>query len=513
MDEAFVVLKSFKNDCCELDLNSYSSLIDGLFRVKRFKEGHDMYRRMIEAYIMPDVVLYTIVIRGLCDEGRVHDAFKMIKEMSDRNLVPDTQAYNTLIKGFYDAGLLDEARSLKLEISGVGEFPDASTYTILISGMCRYGLVGDAENIFNEMEKCGCVPSVVTFNALIDGLCKLGELQKAHLLFYKMEIGRNPSLFLRLTQGSDRVVDSGSLQTLVTKLCESGSTLKAYKLLNQLADTVIVPTITTYNILINGLCKAGILDGAFKLFKELQLKGNSPDSVTYGTLINGLQSVGREDDAFMLLEEMVGNGCKPTPAIYKTLMKWSCRRKKTFAAFNLWLKYLKSLPKRNEKVINMVENYLQNGEIERPVRLLLDMDIKLQDLDSAPYTIWLIGFCQGRKTNEALMLLSILKDYNINLTPPSCVILISTLSREGKLNLAVEVFLYALEKGFILKPRICNNLIKSLLRSRFVTDDVFALMEKMGSCGYDLDSYLDDGTRFLLNNLRRRQEMQNVLVK
>ncbi|KAK9069232.1 hypothetical protein SSX86_013349 [Deinandra increscens subsp. villosa] len=514
MDEAFVLLKNFKNDGFALDLNSYSSFIDGLFRTKRFKEAHDMFQKMIDADITPDVVLHTIMIRGLCDEGRVQDAFKMIKEMTDRNLVPDTQAYNTLIKGFCDMGLLDEARSLKLEISGVNEFPDTLTYTILISGMCRYGLVGDAENIFNEMEKCGCVPSVVTFNSLIDGLCKSGELQKAHLLFYKMEIGRNPSLFLRLTQGSDRVVDSGSLQTLVTKLCESGSTLKAYKLLNQLADTVMMPTITTYNILINGLCKAGILDGAFKLFKELQLKGNMPDSVTYGTLINGLQSVGREDDAFMLLEQMVGSGCKPTPAVYKTLMKWSCRRKKTFAAFNLWLKYLKSLPKRDERVINLVEGYLQKGEIERPVRLLLDMDIKLQDLDSAPYTIWLIGFCQGRKTKEALTLLSILKEYNINLTPPSCVMLISTLCREGKFSLGVEVFLYALERGFILKPRICNNLIKSLIQSRIIAyDDVYALMEKMESCGYDLDVYLDDRTKFLLHNRRKQERRRNVLTR
>ncbi|KAK1427103.1 hypothetical protein QVD17_15786 [Tagetes erecta] len=514
MEEAFVILKYFKNDGFDLNLNSYSSFIDGLFRAKRFKEAYGMFQKMIKADITPDVVLYTIMIRGLCDDGRVHDAFKMIKEMSDRNLVPDTQAYNTLIKGFCDAGLLDEARSLKLEVSGVNGFPDACTYTILISGMCRYGLVGDAENIFTEMEKYGCVPSVVTFNSLIDGLCKSGKYQKGHILFHRMEIGRNPSLFLRLTQGSDRVVDSGSLQTLVTKLCESGSTLKAYKLLNQLADTVIMPNITTYNILINGLCKEGKLDGAFKLFKDLPSKGYSPDSVTYGTLINGLQRVGREDDAFMLLEEMVADGCKPTPAVYKTLMTWSCRRKKTFAAVNLWIKYLKSLPKRDKKVINLVENYLQKGEFDRAVRLLLDMDIKSQDLDSAPYTIWVIGFCQGHKSKEALMLLSILKEYNISLSPPSCVMLICTLLKERKLNLAVEVFFYTLEKGFILKRRICNNLIRSLLRSQFIADDdAFALVEKMRSCGYDLDSYLDGNTKFLLYNHQRKQELQDVLTR
>ncbi|KAI3678025.1 hypothetical protein L6452_37304 [Arctium lappa] len=506
MEEAFVLLKAFKKDGYDLDLNGYSCLIDGLFRARMFKEAHGMFQKMMETGITPDVILYTIMIRGLCDDGRVQDAFELLRNMSNRELVPDTRAYNTLIKGFCDKGLLDEARSLKLEISEVNQFADSCTYTILISGMCKHGLVGEAQNIFDEMEKLGCIPSVATFNALIDGLCKSGELQKAHHLFYRMEIGRNPSLFLRLTQGADRVVDSGSLQTLVTKLCESGLTLKAYKLLTQLADTAILPNITTYNILINGLCKLGKIDGALKLLKELQLKGKSPDSVTYGTLINGLHSIGRENDSFMLLEEMMKNGCTPTAAIYRSLMKWSCRKKKIFAAFSLWLKFLSSMPKREEKTMKLVEEKLQKGEVERPVRLLLDMDIKLGDFDSAPYTIWLIGLCQAHNTVEALKLFDILKEYNINVTPPCCVILIDALCKQRKLNLAIEVFLYSLKKGFILKPRICNNLLKSLLHSQYEKELAFDLIKKMESCGYDLDAYLNDDTRFLLNSCWRTQD-------
>ncbi|KAJ9543248.1 hypothetical protein OSB04_022955 [Centaurea solstitialis] len=500
MDEAFVLLKAFKKDGYSLDLNGYSCLIDGLFRARMYKEAHSMFEKMIEAGITPDVVLYTIMIRGLCDDGRVQDAFELLRTMSSNGLVPDTRAYNTLIKGFCDKGLLDEARSLKLEISEVNQFADTCTYTILISGMCKHGLVGEAQNIFDEMEKLGCIPSVATFNALIDGLCKSGELNKAHHLFYRMEIGRNPSLFLRLTQGSDRVVDGGSLQTLVTKMVESGLTLKAYKLLTQLADTAILPNITTYNILINGLCKSGKIEGALKLLKELQLKGKSPDSVTYGTLINGLQSVGRENDAFMLLEEMVKNGCAPSAAIYRCLMKWSCRRKKTFAAFGLWLKFLSGMPKREEKTMKLVEEQLSKGEVERPVRSLLDMDMKLGDFDSAPYTIWLIGLCQARKTVEAVTLFDILKEYDINVTPPSCVMLIDTLCKQRKPKLAIEVFVYALEKGFVLKPRICNNLLKNFLRSPNGEEHAFEVLKKMESCGYDLESYLDDDIRFLLNS-------------
>lgn len=493
MDEAFDLLKSFKKDGFDLDLNSYSSLIDGLFRAHRFKEAHDTFHKATNSGITPDGILYTIMIRGLCDEGRVDDAFKLIKEMTDKDLVPDTQAYNTLIKGFCDKGLLDEAQSLKLEISGVDNFPDSCTYTILISSMCRYGLVDDAQNIFNEMEKYGCVPSVITFNALIDGLYKSKQPEKSFHLFHRMEIGKNPFLFLRFNQGSDRVVER------VTELCESGSPLEAYKLLTQIS---FLPTITTNNILINGLCKAGLLDAALNLFKKLKVKGNTPDSVTYSTLIHGLESVGREKDAIMLVKEMVENGCKPTPAVYKTLMKWSCRRNKTFAAFNLWLEYLKTVSKRDEEVIKLVENHLQNGEIERPMRLLLDMDIKSRDLDPAPYTIWLIGFCQVHKTTEALKLFAILKEYDITLTPASCVMLITTLLGESNLNMALEVFHYSLQKGFILKPRICSNLLRSLIRSHDMSNHAIELMKKMDSCGYDMDSI-----KWF------KQGIQNVLTK
>lgn len=192
---------------------------------------------------------------------------------------------------------------------------------------------------------------MVTFNALIYGLCKAGKLEEAQLLFYRMEIGRNPSLFLRLSQGANRILDTASLQTMVEQLCISGFILKAYKTLMQLADSGVAPNIITYNILINGYCKAGNINGAFKLLKELQLKGLSPDSVTYGTLINGLLIVKRDEDAFKVFDQMLKAGCAPTTAVYKSLMTWSCRRKKVPLAFNIWLQYLHNTPGRdNEEV-------------------------------------------------------------------------------------------------------------------------------------------------------------------
>lgn len=510
LDEAYALLRTFERDGYALNLNGYSCLIDGLFRAKRHNEAQAWFRKMIKEDINPDVVMYTIMIRGLSEAGRVQEALKLLGEMAEKDLAPDTYCYNALIKGFCNMGLLDEARSLQLEISNQDCFPNACTYTILICGMCRNGLVEEAQQIFNEMEKLNCVPSVVTFNALIDGLCKAGQLEEAHLLFYKMEIGRNPSLFLRLSQGVNRVLDSASLQRMVEQLCESGAILKAYKLLMQLADdSEVMPDITTYNVLINGFCKAGNVNGAFKLFKDLQLKGLSPDCITYGTLIDGLQRLDRDEDAFDVFHQMEKNGIAPSFDVYKTLMTWSCRRRKVSLAFSLWLKYLMHLPGREEEAIRAVEVHFEEGEVEKAIRGILQMDYKRKNFDLGPYTIMLIGLCQAKRVNEAMTIFSVLTNTRVIVTPPSCAKLILGLCHEGNLELAIKVFLYTLENGFTMMPQTYRRLLNCVLRSRD-RKHAMGLLSKMRSFGYDLDGYSYQTMNFVRHGSWDTRKMENV---
>ncbi|KAF9679626.1 hypothetical protein SADUNF_Sadunf06G0034300 [Salix dunnii] len=510
VDEAFSLLRLFEKDGYVLDVRGYSCLIRGLFRAKRYEDVQLLYRKMIGDNVKPDVYLYTIMMKGLAEAGKVRDALELLNEMTERGVVPDTVCYNVLIKGFCDMGLLSEARSLQLEISRRDCFPNAKTYSILISGMCRNGLTRDAQEIFNEMEKHGCYPSAVTFNSLIDGLCKTGQLEKANLLFYKMEIGRNPSLFLRLSQGPDHVLDSASLQKMVEQLCDSGLIHKAYKILMQLADSGDAPGIYTYNILVNGFCKLGNFNGAYKLFREMQFKGLSPDTVTYGTLINGLLRFQREEDAFKVFDQMEKNGCTPDAAVYRTMMTWMCRRMELPRAFSLWLKYLRNIRSQEDEAIKAIEGYFEKQEVEKAVRGLLEMDFKLNDFDIGPYAIWLIGLCQTRRVDEALKIFLILEEYKVIITPPSCVKLIYFLLKEGNLDRAIDVFLYTIEKGYLLRRRVANRILTKLVRRRgeMGRDRAIYLLCRMKSVGYDLDAHLLPWTKALLHR-HDVQEMEN----
>ncbi|XP_074320749.1 pentatricopeptide repeat-containing protein At1g79540-like [Silene latifolia] len=497
VDEAFSLSKGFETQGYVLGVKGHSCLIDGLCRVGRIEEAKNWFRKLLEDNITPDVVMYTIMIKGFCAAKRLEDACNMFQEMTDKGIVPDTQCYNILIKGFCDAGLLQQARSLKLEISKNGCFPDTHTHTILICGMCRKGLVGEAKQIFDEMEKHGCLPSVVTFNALIDGLCKVRQFEEARLMFYKMEIGRNPSLFLRLSQGTDRVMDKASLENLIARLCESGLYHKAYRLLTKLAENGAVPNIVTYNILINGMCRIRNMDGAFKIFKELQLKGESPDAVTYGTLINGLFKADREEEAMAMVEGMIKKGISPSSSIYRSLMTWSCRMRKVSMSFALWMNYLRSFENLDNNVIRLIEEHFEKGDVEEAIRSLLKIDIKRKDFDLGPYSICLIGFCQARRVDEALKFFQVLQEFNVTVPLQSCVRLLHVCCIARKLDSAADVFGYALEKGFRIPRRKCNLILCSMFRSEPHVNHAINLVKKMDAMGFNLDAQLSQKTKAL----------------
>uniref|UniRef100_A0A5B6ZCU7 Pentatricopeptide repeat-containing protein n=2 Tax=Davidia involucrata TaxID=16924 RepID=A0A5B6ZCU7_DAVIN len=138
------------------------------------------------------------------------------------------------------------------------------------------------------------------------------------------------------------------------------------------------------------------------------------------------------------------------------------------------------------------------------------MDFKLRNFDSAPYTIWLIGLCQAGRSEEALKIFNILEECGINVSPPSCVMLIRNLCREQNLDQAMDIFLYTLEKGFMLMPRICNQLLKCLLCSQGKAKHALDLVNRMKSMGYDLDSCLHQTTKFLLRGHWNTREMENA---
>ncbi|KAH7570259.1 hypothetical protein JRO89_XS05G0077900 [Xanthoceras sorbifolium] len=458
---------------CRPDFVAYNALLNGFCKLGRVDEAFALLRSFEKDDFKLGLRGYSSLIDGLFRTRRYNEAYAQFRKMSEVNVEPDVVLYTVMIRGLSEAGKVKDAVKLMDEMNERGLVPDTYCYNAVIKGFCDAGLLNQARSLQLEILKRDSFPNTCTYTILICGMCRNGLVGEAQQIFNEME------------KGANRVFDSASLKTMVEQYCESGLVLKAYKILMQLSDSGNVPDIITHNILINGFCRAGNMHGAFKLFKELKVKGLSADSVTYGTLINGLQRVGREEDAFIVFDQMAKNGCAPSMSVYKSLMTWSCRRSKVTVAFTLWLKYLRGISGREDKAMEAIEEHFEKGELEKAVRGLLEMDFNSNDFNLAPYTIWLIGLCQIGQ-------------------------LIHGLCKRGKLDLAIDAFLYTLKNGFKLMPRVCNYLLKSLFLSEYEKHHAYDLLSRMESLGYDLDSYLYGTTKSLLSYPWNTQEMETV---
>lgn len=500
VDRAFELFHSLEELNICPDAYTYTSLIHGLFKAGKFDEARKYFRDWFEGQATPSLVSYNMMINEFCKADKIDKAFELLTVMTAKQCLPDTHCYNTLIKGLCNVRQIDKARALKLEMAQKGCPPDDATYTTLIHGLCKEGLVDEARRMFDEMTRIGLLPTVMTYNILINGLCNAGEVEKAYILFYKMEMGNNPSLFLSITQGSDSIADGADFQALVERLCNSDQTLRAYKLVRRLIESGVMPDTVTYNTLMNGLCKADKLEGALKLFKEMLLKGYRPDVYTYNILINGLCRANRDADAFTLFNQMAGKGCNPNVATYKTLMISLSHRGRLSQAFQLWINHMSQRSGINNQDfcnIQLIQKIFEEGNLVEAFRTAVKMDMMQDAADSGAYCIIIIALYKAGRLDDALKLVGIVQEHNLDLTASTYVLLITGLCEDGRLTAAVELFRESLERGILLKSPVCNKILRGLcLQGR--KDKAHDILNEMIHAGYDLKIFLDDNSRALL---------------
>ncbi|KAK1310053.1 hypothetical protein QJS10_CPA08g00387 [Acorus calamus] len=495
LDEAFKLARSFKQEGFQLGLFDYSCLIDGLFERGCFHEAVWLYGTVLEEGLVPNLVLYSVLINWFAKAGRMEEAFGLFNEMVRQGLVPDKFCYNALIEGLCQVGSLNRAYKLLRELPDRGVVPDVRPYNIVINGLCKAQLIDKALKLFEEIQIKGLSPSAVTYATLIDGLCKAGMSVDAEILYRKLE-RNNPSpsneRIGREMKGNSPPL---SVDKRVKLLCDLGEFIKAYELLRDLdKGRGVAPNISLYNILIAGLCWERKFSEALKLFHQLQIRGLSPDAVTYGTLIDGLQDVGRFEDALGVFEQMVRNACAPNLNLYIIITKTLCRIHRVLQAIALWLDYISQrsgLSDWEDETIASLRRDYEMGSIKDVVMGLLDLDHERGNGDCLPYIIWLIGFCQVGRNEEALMIFDVLTMRGIDVTPAGCVWLVKNLCQEGKLDSAMRVMLFALKKCFVLVESVGNLLINRLCQ-RNRRQEALYLVQKMSISGYDMDKYLSE---------------------
>ncbi|GJV58020.1 putative pentatricopeptide repeat-containing protein [Tanacetum coccineum] len=139
--------------------------------------------------LKPNVVTYSTLIQGLFRVGRCEDGRKLFDAMRAK----DINVYNIIINGDGKCGKHDIARVLFQDLTNKGLHPDVHTYSVMISGLCREGLVRDAKQLFLQMAESGCPPDNVSYRVLLQGYLRNQYYDDVEMLLHEMD-GRGFSL-------------------------------------------------------------------------------------------------------------------------------------------------------------------------------------------------------------------------------------------------------------------------------------------------------------------------------
>ncbi|KDP27439.1 hypothetical protein JCGZ_19800 [Jatropha curcas] len=228
-------------------------------------EALELFLKIKNKGILPNVVTYNTLIRGLCMSSRWKEAFMLLNQMLRANVIPNLITFSTLVDGFCKEGKVSKAHGVVKLMMQRGLEPNVITYNSFMDGYCLHNQVDQAKNTFNLMVSKGCTPNVFTYNILIHCYWKRKRIDEAMLLFDEM-----PCKGLSPNHG----------------LCKAKSPWAAHKFFKDMCAIGHSPNIVTYSILIDGFCKHSRLDIAFDLFYEMQKNLLKPHLIIYNTLID-----------------------------------------------------------------------------------------------------------------------------------------------------------------------------------------------------------------------------------
>ncbi|GMY10872.1 auxin response factor 12-like [Fagus crenata] len=214
--------------------DQYTMLINGFFKKGLKKDGFELYEKMKQNGVFPNlytyncmtvelfsemcergvvcnVVTYNMLAGGFCQERRVWEVDgPNEKHWYKSKLITS----NTLIYGFCNVGRFDKASCLFDQLKSIDQSPTLVTYIVLFA----------IADLFREMEEEGISSSKVTYTILINEASKLPKSMS------EMHLEQNDVTY----------------NTMILGYCKEGSSYMALRLLKEMGEGRLVPNVATY---------------------------------------------------------------------------------------------------------------------------------------------------------------------------------------------------------------------------------------------------------------------------
>ncbi|KAG2252462.1 hypothetical protein Bca52824_082598 [Brassica carinata] len=427
VDEALEVFQEMcgkrtdDGDVIKADSIHFNTLIDGLCKVGRMKEAEELLVKMkTEEGCAPTTVTYNCLIGGYCIAGQLETAKEVVSRMKEDGIKPNVVTLNTLIGGMCRHHGVNMAIAFFADMQREG-LQGAWLLTALIHAYCSVGNIENAMGLFDQLLEDGCSPDAKIYYALISGLCQArrdhGEQrEKVYEMLTDME-------------GAKMKPDSITYNTLVSFFCKLKDFESVQKMMENMREDGLHPTVVTYGVIIEAYCSAGDVSEALKLFNDMGSRskvspntvivqkmmenmredGLHPTVVTYGVIIEAYCSAGDVSEALKLFNDM-GSRSKVSPntVMYNILINAFCKAGNLGQAMSLKEEMKEKMVRPNVETYNALFKCLNEVHQKETVFKLMDemnqssceanqttVEILMERLTSSDDLIKLKQFMQG----------------------------------------------------------------------------------------------------------------------
>jgi pentatricopeptide repeat protein len=166
------------------NLAVFNAVIDVCARCGDCEKAAAVFKSMMSAGVVPDLLTYTLVIKGYVVQGDLEQAIQLFTLMRKRNLQPDVALFNTLLDGLARKQMLALVDHVLRDMDEASVAPNANTLAILVK---LSGRNHDLDTAFAYVDtyktKYGVEPNVQVHLALLTACASSGDMKRAASVF------------------------------------------------------------------------------------------------------------------------------------------------------------------------------------------------------------------------------------------------------------------------------------------------------------------------------------------
>ncbi|XP_044502827.1 pentatricopeptide repeat-containing protein At3g61520, mitochondrial-like [Mangifera indica] len=485
-----------------------------------YKKLYDLYKQCKDQNVPLSINAATLLIRRLGKADTVDQSLLVYNELEPN--IKNTHLRNVLIDVLLKDGRFDDALDvLDQMLQRDSEFPPNDvTGDIVFHALTKKGRfrrkVSDEEivSLVNKFGEREVFPDMFWLTQMISRLCKNFKTDLAwDVLHDLMKLGAP--------------IEVASCNALLSGLAKSGDFKRMNKLLLEMKEYDIRPSVLTFGILINRLCKSWRVDEALQVFEKMSASKEKdwvsiePDVIIYNTLIDGLCKVGRVEEGLGLMERIRSQeGCQPNVVTYNCLIDGFCKAGNIESGQELFDQMREEGVMPNVITLNtLIDGMCKHGRINNAVQFFKDMMKKGLYGNAVTYTTFINAFCNVNNIKEAM-------EWFHDMCRAGCTVdavvyytLISGLCQAGRVNDASVVLSKLKEAGF--RPdTVCYNVLIGAFCKKKMLDKAYEMLAEMEAAGIRPDcvtyntliSYLSKDGNFLAARQLMKRMLDDGLV-